>query len=189
MLTISKCLLSLHLQYLPKYVNMNERIVDIIDYYKLTQTEFAQRVNVSKTLVSLIIKGQRPITQAIVDKVKSAFPDVNANWLENGEGNMIVVKGEMGNLFDNITSEADINSEKEIRQQQTINNQKNTYERKAPDKSTLNYKEDENDSGKDSSVKEGTGEYHVSKIFEPQPKIERIIIFYNDGTFSEHTPK
>lgn len=182
MLTVCKFVVYLHLQIFHFSVNMNERLVNIIDYYKLTQTEFAFRINVSKTLVSLIIKGQRPVTAAIVEKIKMAFPEISGRWLEEGEGNMVVEPGQMGNLFDanyHVESEGESLRNDSAEQSQSADNKKSAAKPYSYAKSKPSEQDD----------RVAEAQYEVKAVYEPKPEIERIVIFYTDGSFSEHLPK
>ena len=66
---------------------MVNRIFLFIEKQKLTPTEFADRIGVSRASISSIKTGRTQPTLSLVEKIKQHFPDVDINWLIFGEGN------------------------------------------------------------------------------------------------------
>lgn len=67
---------------------MKDRIQKIIDSDKLTASKFAEMIGVQKSSVSHIISGRNKPSLDFVQKVLSAFPAINSDWLLFGAGNM-----------------------------------------------------------------------------------------------------
>ena len=69
-----------------------ERINAIIDYYGLNPQRFAQRIGVkSKQAVYNLLYGQtRSLSESMISKITSAFPDVSRYWLITGDGEMLL---------------------------------------------------------------------------------------------------
>lgn len=65
-----------------------QRINLILKENSITVTAIARRLNLSQTTLSLQLKGERALSAHIVELILSAFPEVSAEWLLRGEGEM-----------------------------------------------------------------------------------------------------
>lgn len=64
---------------------MKERIKELRkNYLKLTQTEFAQKLNIAQTTCAGYEAGRRELTDRVIADICRVF-DVNENWLRTGE--------------------------------------------------------------------------------------------------------
>ena len=70
---------------------INERIIQIIEYFKLTVNAFAKNVDVSQTLLFNYTKGRSPSVDFIT-KVITKYPEISAEWLLIGKGKMLKEK-------------------------------------------------------------------------------------------------
>ena len=66
-----------------------ERMKKIIRYYKMSQTELAERLDVNQSNLSAILRGKRPCGRIMDDKFLLSFPEINKEWLLTGEGSML----------------------------------------------------------------------------------------------------
>ena len=66
-----------------------ERMQKIIRYYKMSQTELAERLDVNQSNLSAIIRGKRPCGKIMDDKFLLSFPEINKEWFLTGEGDML----------------------------------------------------------------------------------------------------
>ncbi len=116
--------------------NFTKRLQEIIDYYNLSASSFADKIGVQRSSISHILSGRNKPSLDFVMKILSSFPEVDLYWLLNGKG-----------TFPKTTS---------------------TKEQK----NTLSFKENYvNDALETSHSKD----------------IDRIIIFFKDGTFKNYT--
>lgn len=67
----------------------NERINKVIKHYCRTKKEFGDRLGVSKQWVSNVTSVDFPIGIKTVNTIINAFPNINANWLLYGTGEML----------------------------------------------------------------------------------------------------
>lgn len=65
-----------------------QRINLILKENSITVTAIARKLNLSQTTLSLQLKGERALSAHIVELILSAFPEVSAEWLLRGEGDM-----------------------------------------------------------------------------------------------------
>ena len=66
----------------------NERLKALRKQLGLTLAEMGEKIGITYQAVSLIEKGKSRLTERTVLAVCAAFPQVNANWLRTGEGDM-----------------------------------------------------------------------------------------------------
>ena len=66
-----------------------ERMQKIIRYYKMSQTELAERLDVNQSNLSAIIRGKRPCGKIMDDKFLLSFPEINREWFLTGVGDML----------------------------------------------------------------------------------------------------
>lgn len=66
-----------------------ERVVILYNTLGLSANSFAKRIDVDGANFSRMVRGQQPITKRTLKKIELAFPDLNAEWLEYGRGDMM----------------------------------------------------------------------------------------------------
>lgn len=63
------------------------RIKQLMDYYSLSNSEFANKTNINLSNFAKILSGERPCGDGIINKILLAF-NVNREWLTTGNGQM-----------------------------------------------------------------------------------------------------
>ena len=64
----------------------NTRLKNILDYYGLTASAFAEIIKVQRSSISHILSGRNKPSLDFISKVLIAFPDVDLVWFLNGTG-------------------------------------------------------------------------------------------------------
>jgi transcriptional regulator with XRE-family HTH domain len=67
--------------------SINERILEIRKAKGLTQKEFAERIQVSATLIGSIEEKRRVVKDRVIALVSMKF-QANENWIRTGQGKM-----------------------------------------------------------------------------------------------------
>ncbi|CAM4308156.1 helix-turn-helix transcriptional regulator [Zobellia roscoffensis] len=116
-----------------------DRLNELLRYYSLSASSFADKVNVQRSSISHLLSGRNKPSLDFVLKVINVFPEVNLYWLLNGKGSF--------------PSEA----KKEISQPTPSTKQKTT-----------------------------TIDLPAKASSKPEKNIEKIIIFYSDGSFESY---
>jgi len=111
------------------------RLEEILQFYNLTASSFADRIGVQRSSISHLLSGRNKPSLEFVMKVVKTFPEVNLYWLLNGKG---------------------------------------SFPYKAEQKTTT------------APTPTSTA---VSQSIEPATGIEKIIVFYSDGTFKTYFPQ
>lgn len=85
-----------------------ERILELVDMKAKSKRDFASMIGIEQTLFNNYMIGKRSgMNFDIVDSILATFPDVSAEWLLRGEGEMyksettgtndpMIIKGESG---------------------------------------------------------------------------------------------
>ena len=82
----SKTYLHLTTQYLQP---MNDRILKILEFYKISQIEFARKLTISGSNLSHILSNRHKPSSEFFEKLLLAYPDVNIEWVLIGKGEMM----------------------------------------------------------------------------------------------------
>ncbi|NVO84624.1 helix-turn-helix domain-containing protein [Hymenobacter terrestris] len=68
---------------------MLDRIQELLRVRELSSSQFADAIGVSRPVVSHILSGRNKPSLEVVQKVIAAFPDLSLSWLLNGTGSML----------------------------------------------------------------------------------------------------
>ncbi len=69
-------------------MHLKDRIRELRKSLKMTLKEFGDKIHLSLSAVSSIELGKVEITERVVSSILAAFPQVNADWLREGKGDM-----------------------------------------------------------------------------------------------------
>jgi transcriptional regulator with XRE-family HTH domain len=144
----------------------------ILDYYSLNASSFADKIGVQRSSLSHLLSGRNKPSLDFILKIMDVFPEVDLYWILNGKGTFPKSENEINIAPPTpivvhpieetiIEKQPDLFSEK-------VSNTKNQMEENLPNffsnsKITSNVKTD--------------GE------------IDRIVIFYTNGTFKTYSPE
>ncbi len=161
------------------FVNKNftimlDRIKQLMNFYNLSSSQFADKIGVQRSAVSHVLSGRNRPSLDFVLKIKDTFPAINLDWL-------ILGKGEMTGH-----GESDRQAESGIKQQEL------TFEENIVEKA------EENDIDK-SFVKNNISEPARTEELKSEPaihygktldrEVEMIVHYYKDGTFKVYKPR
>ena len=65
-----------------------QRISSILDHNKVTKQNLANEINMNQTTLGRQLKGEQALSAKLIEGFLSAFPDISAEWLLRGEGEM-----------------------------------------------------------------------------------------------------
>ena len=152
---------------------MRERILKFIEISGLTAAKFADDIGVQRSSVSHILSGRNNPSFDFIQKILLKYKQLNAEWLLLGFGE--IYKDGRDNrqpdLFENSKAELKITTpikgSNEILNSDSVKLDQNSTE-------IIDIQNDIIDK---------------LPIIEPSKSIEKIIVFYNDKTFSLYTPE
>lgn len=139
-----------------------KRLQRIMDEYDLNATSFADEIEVGRSSISHILSGRNKPSLEFVMKIVSAFPEVELYWLLNGKGSFPKKTGEPSAVPKSSSNQLQADFESIPPSNSESSQQNSQMPHTNPVTETL------------ASVKEEA--------------IERIVIFYKDGTFKNFVP-
>ncbi|MDN3608002.1 helix-turn-helix domain-containing protein [Kaistella yonginensis] len=72
-------------------MDLKERISKVIGYSALSLSEFADEIDVQRSSISHITSGRNKPSLDFLIKIKNRFPDLEWEWLIEGEGEMLKI--------------------------------------------------------------------------------------------------
>jgi transcriptional regulator with XRE-family HTH domain len=147
-----------------------KRLEIILDYYGLNASAFADKIGVQRSSLSHLLSGRNKPSLDFILKILDVFPEVDLYWVLNGKGTF--PKSEL--ISDPIMATPTFNNQNiEIKMEKTtellsedLTNQKNLIEKNL-DTHFLNTQ---------------------NPVFQNKTsEIDRIVIFYKNGTFKTYS--
>ncbi len=154
-------------------VNTDEfikRLEILLDYYSLNASAFADKIGVQRSSLSHLLSGRNKPSLDFILKILEVFPDVDLYWILNGKGNFPKNSDENRT---GIIAEKTISAPTPISQNQIAENLFSPTEIPV----VKNIVENTN-----SIVKENI------TISTSSNEIDKIVIFYKNGTFKDYKP-
>lgn len=170
-------------------MNLNARIVKVIEYSGFSSSEFADEIEVQRSNISHITSGRNKPSLDFLIKIKDRFPLLQWEWLIKGDGEMLMnteiseneppsTSTSLPDLFsliddDNfgITEKEDRVS-KHIPQELKISGDEAKQEKISDSQRLEIQKSDEQDQNNDNQIN----------------KVKRIVFFYENGKFESFEP-
>lgn len=185
---------------------MEERIRLIIKAKNITAASFADRIGVQRSAISHVLSGRNNPSLDFIQRILKAFPDINAEWLIGGKGEM---RKDIVELFSehmrNAETTTAVQTQKEVKVAPTlfdipVEEETNTLSvdktqdvlrrLTSGDTSVDSVVKNENTqtttSPSESNIQDPVVE--TAKIFKSEKDIDRIVVFYKDRTFREYKP-
>ena len=149
-----------------------KRLEIILDYYNLSASSFADKVGVQRSSLSHLLSGRNKPSLDLILKIVSEFPEVDLYWITNGKGNF--PKSENQNLETRTTPIS-----QNVTQESKIENQPDLFATEPiVEKNRVNEISEEKFSN--TRILEG---------LHSNQEIDRIVIFFKDGSFKSYSPK
>lgn len=73
-------------------MSLKDRISQVLNYSKLSPAEFADQIEVQRSSLSHIASGRNKPSLDFLIKVKEVYPELSWDWLINGDGDMLIKK-------------------------------------------------------------------------------------------------
>lgn len=159
---------------------MVDRIKSLMDYFQLSPAQFADRIRVQRSALSHVLSGRNNPSLDFILKVKGAFPTISLDWLTLGHGNRFIVNEDVvrPQASDSLESDLEPNATAQKIEQGPLL----AFEQPLAEKAKTIQVKDPN-----LVRSEGTVQYGVG--IEKKEKLQKILLLYEDGSFSVYTPK
>lgn len=145
-----------------------KRLEIILDYYNLSASAFADKINVQRSSLSHLLSGRNKPSLDFIIKVIEVFPEVDLYWILNGKGsfpkseNVVPTILEMENKSSAISNKDNFNQEIDL-----FSQEENVTPPTLSDRNAIESYKSENNSDEE---------------------IERIVVFFKNGTFKNYRP-
>lgn len=161
-------------------VNLDDfikRLETIFEYYGLSASGFADKIGVQRSSLSHLLSGRNKPSLDFIMKIAEVFPEVDLYWILNGKGNFpksdsIEKEILISDLTPSLFSE---NKTEEVKSE----NQPDLFSTEPTvEKNRVNETSEEN--------------FSNTRNFETLKKdsdIDRIVVFYKNGTFKNYLPE
>lgn len=145
-----------------------KRLEIILDYYSLSASAFADKVGVQRSSLSHLLSGRNKPSLDFILKITQKFPEVDLYWILNGKGNF--PKDENTNQPIIAVFKDQFQETKLEKQELDLFSDENTIEKNPVfENATINFS--------------NTGNMPIPKN---DSEIERIVIFYKNGSFKNY---
>ena len=138
-----------------------KRLEIILDYYNLSASAFADKINVQRSSLSHLLSGRNKPSLDFIIKVIEVFPEVDLYWILNGKG-----------TFPKSEKNFSIQSTK----QEVTSDETNTPDLFSTDQTN----------SKQPFINNEIEKKTISLSNNDAKTIERIVIFYTDGSFKNY---
>lgn len=141
--------------------NFIKRLEVVFEYYSISASAFADKIGVQRSALSHLLSGRNKPSLDFVLRIIDSFPEVDLYWLLNGIGtfpkNETVQNEALPSPITNSES-FDLFSAQESQAQ-----------------------------GKERMISNKEKEFQIEQTLRETRLIDRIVIFYKDGTFKNYT--
>jgi transcriptional regulator with XRE-family HTH domain len=149
-----------------------KRLEIILDYYSLNASSFADKIGVQRSSLSHLLSGRNKPSLDFIIKIVAVFPDVDLYWILNGKGsfpkNAEQFTEKESKYLQDVKPHIPAPSVPEIIPENLFSDIKITN----PNPIVETKKVDSQNSDKDSNT----------------DAIDKIVIFYKNGTFKSYVP-
>lgn len=137
---------------------MKERLQILMSHYGYTAARLADEIGVQRSGISHILSGRNQPSYDFILKITNTFTEINTEWLLTGRGDM---------------QKASMPETGTARMQDAVNSNKT-------------FNADLFASSRDNVAKPDTSKTEIKVTIVTS--IDRIVVFYKDGTFSHYLP-
>jgi transcriptional regulator with XRE-family HTH domain len=148
---------------------MKDRIRQIMEHENLTPAKFADKLQISRAVISHILNGRNNPSLDVVLKILSQMDYINPEWLLTGKGSMYIKEKDKKSA----TEEPDLFRQNDINASHDAQQSEERTE-KAVKPTFFNEQQ--------------TANKAITTPLRPEKKIDRIIIYYDDNTYETFIP-
>ncbi len=149
----------------------SKRLKKVLEYYQLSASSFAEKIQVQRSSISHLLSGRNKPSLDFVLKVLKEFKEVELYWLLNGEGN-----------FPKEEKKTDFPTTLFSENPKIESKSNNPIIAKSNPQNTISENPNSQKSSSENLEKEIISNPNFSKS-----EIERIVVFYKNGSFKNYT--
>ena len=149
-----------------------KRLEILLDYYSLNASSFADKIGVQRSSLSHLLSGRNKPSLDFILKILEVYPDVDLYWILNGKGTFPKSSSEN---FENIAQINTASKENDSPLQHKDSIAEDLFSNNKITKAVTN------STTKEIEKQNNTAELNSSEI-------DKIVIFYKNGTFKSYRP-
>jgi len=173
--------------YYSIHIFMEERIKKFMEYKGISAAELADSIGVQRSNVTHVLKARNKPSFQFIEKMLQIYPDLNAQWLILGTGNMVDTPTKSKTLFDQLTEPVNPSQPAQIPEKLEILEQKEA----TPIQQKIEVEPEVNSRNQAISASDEKKQVHdelKDQFFSSEKPIERMIVFFTDQTFKVYSP-
>lgn len=155
-----------------------KRLEIILDYYGINASSFADTIGVQRSSLSHLLSGRNKPSLDFILKLLEVYPEVDLYWILNGKGTF-----PKSNKLQDKIAKPDPNTTPIIEVQKS-EKQLDVFEEKITEKQFDIFEDKKEEPKNVSNLKN-----QINTIKENNSEIDRIVIFYKNGTFNTYSPE
>ncbi len=145
-----------------------KRLEIILDYYNLSASAFADKINVQRSSLSHLLSGRNKPSLDFIIKVIEVFPEVDLYWILNGKGNFPKSENVVPTVLE---------TEKKTPSQLIVENTNSELDLFSTVEKRIT-----------STLSESNPVESIKTENNSDEEIERIVVFFKNGTFKNYKP-
>ena len=145
-----------------------KRLEIILDYYNLSASAFADKINVQRSSLSHLLSGRNKPSLDFIIKVIEVFPEVDLYWILNGKGNFPKSENVVPTVLE---------TEKKTPSQPIVENTNSELDSFSTVEKRIT-----------STLSESNPVESIKTENNSDEEIERIVVFFKNGTFKNYKP-
>ena len=172
---------------------MKDRIKQIMDSEDMTSAQFADSLQIGRAVISHILNGRNNPSLDVVTRILTELPQINADWLLSGIGDMYKNHNNEKSFFSEGSSNtlqnspqiSERNNRRDIFQQDLFAQNQTESTNLSDD---IKYDKEKELTSSANSIQNTVNEV-IKYVERPQKRISKIIIYYDDNTFETFNPE
>ena len=148
-----------------------KRLEILLDYYSLSASVFADKIGVQRSSLSHLLSGRNKPSLDFILKIIEVFPDVDLYWILNGKGTFPKSEVKIVNYKESPTPLITVGSnENKMEEVPNLFSGKIEAPKNAIEERFLN----------------NFSNTQISPVPKNESEIDRIVVFYKNGTFKNY---
>jgi transcriptional regulator with XRE-family HTH domain len=150
--------------------SFSERISLVLQHYNLQPKDLAEKCGVQRSAISHLINGRNRPSVTFLSSLSDNYPELDTRWLLHGKGAM----------FTSVTETTTLPADTDVTDSKPASNAM---------KSAVTNVTSTQSIAQPVAPENLPGVHQANEVKSKEKEIQRIIVFYNDGTFDSYNPQ
>ncbi len=169
--------------------NFATRLKLFMDSIRVPSTQFADMCEIPRPSFSQLLSGRnQKVSDVLIKKIHSAYPDLSVMWLMFGEGPMLSANNKNGGFSGTGEGDSEENTD-EIPEKLNNDTKRSVHANVSGLTKEKNISEDALYQQLENSKKIHELQLQIEKMQKNPRRVEQITVYYDDSTFETFIPK